>query len=384
MSNFENKNLAELSKQDTSIDRLREIINDSTIQTREQIAGYLTLLGLKIENNPSSLEIQKRASQRETLIAELRQAGYPASLNNLPISKLEKLKKIPNGSEVIKNEDLLTMQLEKQQTTIKSAEKATDAAEQLAQVHNPKLKATYKKLLDAGKRVHHQPAFLVPPAMRPGVIPSTIPKNKFEIQAQKKTLKNKSQKDRKDLRTKFKIGPLTRGFFARKRLESIQTMMNQAQMLGYKDPEQLFKAGFLNKGSLKRIENKQKLIVEATRLGLNPQYTTAHELNVERRIHQLGLDKIPLLGGRARWLMNLGNRTLTSNQAITEIDPLKHSQQRFMPRRLAWGIGFPRRIVGKVINKKTLNETKNISKGILKGILEVKNQLEGKGGGDKK
>lgn len=177
-------------------------------------------------------------------------------------------------------------------------------------------------------------------------------------------------------RMKYRLSPFTRGIFARRRISKIEEMKAKAIELGYKDPDQLQKAGFLNRKVLKRIENKKNLINKAEELGLKPELTTAHELNVEKRIHRFGLNRSPGVANVFRKVMNFGNRTLTSNQAITEIDPIKHRQQRFMPKRLAKAFGAPRRAVQKIINPKRVSEGAKVGKGIFKGILEVKTQLE--------
>ncbi len=378
MSNFENKNLAELSKQDTSIDRLREIINDSTIQTREQIAGYLTLLGLKIENNPSSLEIQKRASQRETLIAELRQAGYPASLNNLPISKLEKLKKIPNGSEVIKNEDLLTMQLEKQQTTINtSVEEIRGEEGPLKQVRNPRLRNAYEKLIHTGIKLDKR---LNPPqniAFNPFARRNVAPQAPGQVQLNWLERRNQESQVRKVQRTKYRIDPLDRGFLARIQIEKAQKL--EQRMMGLEQrataakikqriPELVLQRN-LNKRVVDRYEKKIAIAERVVAMRGDPRKIDLVSFNIAYR----NANPRPLPFRIIDKMANARDMILYSKKTpISELSIKKPFRRPFFGEN---GI--------KAILR-TPSAAPKAAKALFQTIKQLSNDLQGKGGGDKK
>lgn len=511
------------------IERIKDIIGDPTVQSYAQVRDYLILLGIKIENIPSSSEIQERISKREALIGELRQAGYPNSLGNVPIRQLEKLKKIPNGSDVVKNRDKLEAELEKQQAPVEQTIKeATDIEGPLGRVRNSALGKRYEKIFNEIREYHratgqHNFMYQFPPFFRRNqpAQPQQPKKSSKERKAERKTLgldkkfvrfsessdyelnkdlvamrlsylehasvfeKDKKmmadltkkedalkksldelskgspkyekmesdlkiikkQKDetalklsakelqyqpylkkiendknvknaliikqmfeegidpeskiayrqvekkvkkqlrdeekmiRKMERKSLRIGPFTRGFFARRRIGKINQMKEKAIQLGYSDPTQLMHSGYLNKKVLERIEHKQKLIEEAKRYGLSPSNTTAHELNVERRVHQLGLHRVnnlpvvgPAIVGGFRRFWSVGNRTIGTNQTLNQIDPLHGGVQRLAPRRIAGFILKTRQRLG--MTSKVASETGKVGKGIFKGIMEVKTQLE--------
>lgn len=365
------------------IERIKNIINDSTVQTSMQVESYLTLIGLSLRDNPSEGEIRLGMNRREKLVNSLKQKNYPDSLDNVPIRLLEKLGKIPNGSDVVKNRDKLEAELEKQQAPIEVDEKeGTDVEGPLGKVRNQRLRKAYEKFIHTGieldKRLNPPQNIVFNPFARRNQ-PAQPQQPGQPQQAQLNWLERRKQKtlERKAYRTKYRIDPLDRGFLARIQIEKAQKL--EQRMMGLEQraaaakikqriPELILQRK-LNKRVVDRYEKKIAIAERVVAMRADPRKIDLVSFNISYR----KANPRPLPFRIIDKMANVKDMILYSRKTpISELSVKKP---------------FRRPLLGDNGIKSILRAPGAAPKGIkalFQTIKQLSNDLQGKGGGDDK